>query len=338
MRNDTRVKFDAYMARQAELNGVTAATQKFAVAPTVEQKLEDRIRESADFLQQVNVVAVDQQSGEKLGLGMSQPAAGRTDTSVKDREPRNLMAMDGRGYTAVQTNFDTFVKYQHLDAWAKFPDFQTRVRNQVTKQIARDRLMIGWNGESAAATTDLAANPLLQDVNVGWLKHIRTDAPARVMDGVKIGNAAGADYKSYDAAVFDAVNELLDEWHAEASDLVVIVGRQLLNEKYLGVLNSADRPTEQIAVNTLMLSRTIGGKQAISVPYFPPRSILITAPDNLSIYWQTGTRRRMITDNPKRDRIEDFQSVNEAYVVEDLGKAALIDGIELPSTEQDGWA
>ncbi|MGY0794301.1 phage major capsid protein, P2 family [Azospirillum argentinense] len=338
MRNDTRTLFNAYLARQGELNGVADATRKFAVAPTVEQRLEDRIRESADFLKLVNVVPVDQQSGEKLGLGISQPAAGRTDTNSADRQPRNLVALDSRGYAAVQTNFDTFIKYQQLDAWAKFPDFQARVRNQTTQQIARDRLMIGWNGETAAPNTNLTTYPLLQDVNVGWLKHIRTGAPQRVMEGVKIGDASGTDYKTFDAAVFDATNELLDEWHAEASDLVVIVGRQLLNDKYLGLLNSADAPTEKVALNTLMLSRTIGGKKAISVPYFPPRSILITSPDNLSIYWQNGTRRRMITDNPKRDRVEDFQSVNEAYVVEDLGKAALIDGIELPNADESGWS
>jgi P2 family phage major capsid protein len=174
---------------------------------------------------------------------------------------------------------------------------------------------------------------MLQDVNIGWLKHIRTDAPARVLTGMKIGDAAGADYKSFDAAVFDAMNELLDEWHREAPDIVVIVGRQLLNDKYLALINSADAPTEHAALSTLMLSRTMGGRKAVSVPYFPPRSILITATSNLSIYWQNSTRRRMIQDNPKRDRIEDFQSVNEAYVVEDLGKCALIDGITQPDAE-----
>lgn len=338
MRNDTRVLFNGYLQRQAVLNNVPDASQKFSVAPTVEQALEDRIRESADFLTQVNVQSVDQQSGDKLGLGISSPAAGRTNTTTTDRQPRNLLALDDRGYTCVQTNFDTSIKYSQLDSWAKFKDFQVRVRNQTTQQIARDRLMIGWNGEFAAAQTNLAANPSLQDVNVGWLKHIRTDAPARVMEGVKIGDAAGADYKSFDAAVFDAVNELLDQWHTEAPDLVVIVGRQLLNDKYLGLLNSAGAPTEHVALQTLMLNRTMGGRKAISVPYFPPRSLLITSPSNLSIYWQNGTRRRMIVDNPKRDQVEDYQSVNEAYVVEDLGKCALIDGIELPSTEADGWA
>ena len=41
--------------------------------------------------------------------------------------------------------------------------------------------MIGWHGTSTAPDTDRTANPLLQDVNIGWLQHIRTDAPAQVM-------------------------------------------------------------------------------------------------------------------------------------------------------------
>ena len=41
--------------------------------------------------------------------------------------------------------------------------------------------------------------------------------------------------------------------------------------------------------------------------------------------------------NPKRDRIEDYQSVNEAYVIEDYGKCALIDGITVPDGA-GGWA
>lgn len=337
MRNETRVAFNAYLARQCELNGVPDATGKFAVAPTVEQSLEDRIRESADFLQQVNVIPVDQQSGQNVGLGVGSPAAGRTNTTTTDRQPRNLVALDESGYVAVQTNFDTYVTYQQLDAWAKFKDFQTRIRNQVTQQIARDRMMIGWHGETAAATTDLVANPMLQDVNVGWLEHIRTHAAARVLTGVKIGTETGNDYRNFDAAVLDAKNELLDEWHRESPDLVVIVGSGLLNDKYLSLLNGTDAPTEHQALATMLLSRTMGGRKAISVPYFPSKAMLITSPSNLSIYWQNGTRRRMIQDNPKRDRIEDYQSVNEAYVVEDYGKCALIENVQQPDGA-GGWA
>ncbi|ECZ9301754.1 capsid protein, partial [Salmonella enterica subsp. enterica serovar Typhi] len=39
--------------------------------------------------------------------------------------------------------------------------------------------------------------------------------------------------------------------------------------------------------------------------------------------------RRSVIDNPKRDRIENFESVNEAYVVEDYRCAALVENIEI---------
>lgn len=41
------------------------------------------------------------------------------------------------------------------------------------------------------------------------------------------------------------------------------------------------------------------------------------------------TRRRSVIDNPKRDRIENFESVNEAYVVEDYRCAALVENIQI---------
>ncbi len=93
--------------------------------------------------------------------------------------------------------------WSKLDAWAKFPDFQARVRNQIIRQQALDRIMIGFNGTSAAVETDRVANPLLQDVNIGWLQHYRDNAPARVMTGggtdgeVRVG--PGGDYENLDA-------------------------------------------------------------------------------------------------------------------------------------------
>ncbi|SBV94271.1 Capsid proteins [uncultured Alphaproteobacteria bacterium] len=329
MKNATRVLYAAYLKHLAEINGVASPEQKFAVSPTIEQTLEDRIQESAAFLSQVNVVGVDDQSAEVLGLGIGTPAAGRTDTKTKDRQPRAIHDMTGRTYTCKQTNFDTFITYNELDIWAKFKDFQTRIRDHIIRQIARDRLTIGFNGTSAAADTDLAANPLLQDVNVGWLQHIREDAPERVLSGLKVGTEAGADVRNLDALVQDAVGELLDPWYQDDSEIVAITGRTLLADKYLALTNSAatDAPTEKAALATLTANKTLGGKLAKSVPFFPAKSILITKASNLSIYYQNGTRRRFVKENPARDRVEDFQSVNEAYVVEDLGACAFLENI-----------
>lgn len=338
MRTETRTAFNAYTAKVAELNGIPDASTKFTVAPTVEQKLEDRIQQSAEFLQQVNIVPVNEQSGETLGLGTNSPAAGRTDTTTAEREPRYIHNLTSRSYVCRKTDSDVAIKYETLDMWAKFPDFQPRMRDQTVRQQARDRLMIGWNGTSAARNTDLVANPLLQDVNIGWLEKIRTEAEERRVSGYKIGEVAGADFRNIDAAVFDAGNELLDEWHKDDGDIVCIVGRSLITDKYLAMLNSADadKPTEKAALATILLNRVVGGRKAIMVPFFPARSVLITRPSNLSIYWQAGSRRRQLKDQPERDRIVDFNSVNEDYVVEDYGACALLENIQVPDG-QGGW-
>jgi hypothetical protein len=107
------------------------------------------------------------------------------------------------------------------------------------------------------------------------------------------------------------------------------VGRDLLHDKYFPLVNVKQAPTEELAAQVIMSQKAIGNVQAAAVPFFPGASVLITSWDNLSIYWQEGTRRRMFTDNPKRDRSENYESVNEAYVVENVGKAVLLENIEL---------
>jgi hypothetical protein len=63
--------------------------------------------------------------------------------------------------------------------WAKFQDFQTRIRDAIIQRQALDRIMIGFNGVKREKTSDRVANPLLQDVNIGWLEKIRQENPFR---------------------------------------------------------------------------------------------------------------------------------------------------------------
>ncbi|MNG37890.1 Phage major capsid protein, P2 family [compost metagenome] len=56
--------------------------------------------------------------------------------------------------------------------------------------------------------------------------------------------------------------------------------------------------------------------------------MLVTTLGNLSIYFQEGARRRHIKDEPEYDRIADYQSSNDAYVIEDFGLVALVENIE----------
>ncbi|HEX7856048.1 MAG TPA: phage major capsid protein, P2 family [Sphingobium sp.] len=343
MRNDTRLLFTAYVRHIALLSGVADATKKFTVAPAVEQKLEERIKQTSEFLSQINFVPVDQQEGDKVGVGVTRPIASRTNTAAGTRrtptDPTDTSDL-GR-YRCEQTNFDHAIKYVKLDAWAHRPEFQTLLRDVIVKQQGRDRIMIGWNGTSVAATTDRAANPLLQDVNKGWLYKIRTFAPERVLsdgaltaDATKaiyvadVGDPTKRDFKTLDALVFDAT-EMLDEWNRDDTDLVVIVGRNLLQDKFANIIEGAGNTATEMEARDriLTLPKQIGGKRAIVVPFFPANSLLITRLDNLSIYNQNGTRRRLLKDEPALDQIENYESVNEAYVVEDYGVCALVENV-----------
>ena len=336
MKKQTRQVFGQYETRLGQLNDTDNVAKTFSVTPSVQQKLENKMQESSEFLSKVNIIGVGEQEGEKLGLGVSGPIASRTNTKDKERETRDLSTMDSTKYRCEQTNFDTHLSYAKLDAWAKFQDFQSRVANAILTRQALDRIVIGFNGVKVMATTDLAANPLLQDVNKGWLQHLREQAPERVLGLVAngmpgkviIGDVDGADYANLDAAVTDAVN-LLDPWYQEDTNLVAIVGRKLLNDKYFPLVNTKQAPTETLAADIIISQKRIGGLPAARVPYFPDNAILITRFDNLSIYFQDGARRRRVFDEPKRDRIENYESSNDAYVIEDLGLAALVENIEL---------
>ena len=137
MRNNTRQAFNAYTQKLAELNGVDSVEQKFAVEPSVDQKLEDTIQQSAGFLKRINSYSVDQQKGAKIGLEVGSTIASTTDTRINDRQTADPTDLKDDGYFCQQTNFDTHITYNRLDSWSKYPDFQQRLRNAVTKQIAR---------------------------------------------------------------------------------------------------------------------------------------------------------------------------------------------------------
>jgi P2 family phage major capsid protein len=343
MRNDTRLCFTQYQEQLAALSQVADTSVTFAVAPSVQQKLESHIQESSDFLKRINVIGVDELSGQKVGLGVTGTIAGRTDTSGDGvRVPRNVAALTEKGYECKQTDYDTAIPYALLDAWAKFKDFQVRLRNAIIKRQALDRLVIGFNGQSAADTTDRGKHPLLEDVNIGWLQKYRLHAPERVMKEGKtpgkvvIGNGKTADYNNLDALVYDAVSNLIDPWYRRDPGLVVILGRELVHDKYFPLVNREQPASEKLATDLILAQKRMGGLQPVEVPYCPPKGMLITSLENLSLYWQLGGRRRYMKEAPEKNRIENYESSNDAYVVEDYGFGCLVENITLEGDDSEG--
>ncbi|WP_085694535.1 MULTISPECIES: phage major capsid protein, P2 family [unclassified Pseudomonas] len=317
----------------AETYGVEVASEMFSVEPSVAQELNDAITAKADFLERINVFPVDEIKGEKIFIGVSGPVTGRTNTKTTDREAKDASALENSTYELSPTESDVGLPYAKIDAWAKFPDFHQRYSAAVQKQIALDRIMVGFHGVKAAVQTDIVAYPMLQDVNKGWLQQLREQAPQQVLkEGKTAGKVTlgqGGDYANLDALVHDT-KQMVDERLRDGGDLVAIIGSDLLAaDKAKLYAKQGDVPTEKERIEDAQVIATYGGLPSFSVPFFPVNAVLVTSWDNLSIYFQSSSWRKQTVDNPKRSRVEDYNSRNEGYVIEQLEKIALTENVEL---------
>lgn len=318
MKKTTRERFNLeVLAAFAATYAVESLGEQFAIEPTIAQELNDKVVERSTFLPLINVVPVDELEGENILGYASGPVTGRTDTSGDgERKPRDVLGLSSYRYKLEETDSDVFIRWATMDAWAKFPDLPDRYARNVQERIAADRELIGWYGTSVAATSDLEQNPLLQDVNKGWLQYMRENLPANVLsEGGTAGQirlGLGGDFSCLDVAV----NDLLEGVpYFLQHDLVALIGRDLISHER-GVLFEAvqGKPTEKQAMNSFAL--TYGGLPWTTPSFFPARGLVITPLKNLSIYHQDTSWRRKIEDNAKKKRLEDYLSRNEGYVVE----------------------
>lgn len=347
MRKDTRFKFNQYLSRIAELNGIAVSdlNKKFTVEPSVTQTLFDKIQQSSSFLKLINMVTVSELTEEKVGIDVTGSIASTADTDGGvERKTADFAKLDAYRYFCHPVNFDYHLKYNKLDLWARFQDFQIRIRNAIIRRQALDYITIGFNGVSRAATSDRAKNPLLQDVAVGWLQKYRNDAPERVMsaitdddgtvisDTIKVGK--GGHYANLDALVMDAFESLVAEIHRENPEMVVICGRRILTDKYFPMINKFQANSEQLAGELIISQKTIGQLQAVRAPFFPANSVFITTLDNISIYLYEDGHRRHIVENPKLDQVENYEQVKVDFVIEDYEAGCLIENIEILEPEE----
>ena len=317
----------------AESYGVELSSRMFSVEPTIAQELNEAITAKSDFLQRINIVPVTEIKGQKVFLGVSGPVTGRTNTKTTDREAKDVSALDDTTYELSSTESDVGLPYAKIDAWAKFPDFHQKYSAAVQKQIALDRIMVGFHGTHAAPQTDIVAFPMLQDVNKGWLQIARDQIPQQVMkQGLNAGKVElgeGGDYANLDALVHDT-KQMVDERLRDGGDLIAIIGSDLLAaDKAKLYAKQGDVPTEKERIEDAQVIATYGGLPSFSVPFFPVNAVVVTSFDNLSIYFQDSSWRKQTIDNPKRSRVEDYNSRNEGYVIEQLEKFAMTENVEL---------
>ncbi len=337
MKPQTKQALNQYVNNVARANGVDSVTTNFTVAPTPQQLIIETFQFSIDFLKKINVIPVTNAQGEKLGLEVGTSIASTNNSSQTN--PRVPVTVGDTElldeYLCTQTNYDVAYKYAIMDAWAHKPDFAPKLANMVVRAIGLDKIKIGWHGKTRVVKSDRSTYPMLDDVNKGWLQKIREMAPERWFEGTEDSSThvfslpvgPTRTYKNLDGLVQSAVETFIAEQWRDDPDLIAICGRNILTDKYLPLLNQTDDPINQIAARTLYLDRKLGTLPGVVFPYFPANTILITTLSNLSIYIQDGSMRRRIVDEPQFDRLSDYQSMNECFVVENYEKCCLIENI-----------
>ncbi len=345
MRTRTTQLFTAICAALASNYGVASVAENFAVEPTLEQRLYDSVYESAEFLNRINHAMVDDIAGESVFMSSGSGVTGRAGVEkddTKERKTKDVSALDKREYRCHPEEVDVHLSWAKMDAWSKFPDFHERYRQHVRQQKALDIIKIGWYGTHVAESTDLAQYTMMQDVNIGWLQLVRRDAPERVItEGeapgeVRIGE--GGDYENLDCAVHDLIQGI--PLHKRVG-LVAIIGDELIaQDKAKHYAKNAHKPSEKGKVEMAQTINTYGGLSSFQVSFFPPRGILVTSFENLTHYIQSGSVRMSIENNAKKKRVEDYESRNACYYVEDLEKIVFIesDSVKIHKDADGNWS
>ncbi len=325
MNKFAKEKFQSLCSRLAASYGVQdVSADMFDVSVPMAIRLISEIQQSNAFFQRVSSIPVTDIKGEIIMLMAPSSIAGRTDTDTKDRVPQVVGDMTGRTYECKKTDYDVALKYATLDAFARFSDCDKRILNLVYARMALDLLTIGWYGESAAKDTNRTTYPLLQDVNCGWLHDLKTNKAAnfiKASEGAKIKLGKGGDWKNLDHAAYDLLS-LIPVEHRTGRE-TVLVGREVVAWECGKMFEThGGTPTEksQFAVMT----KTYGGMPATTPACFPDKGIMVVDPANLQYYFQNSSIRRQMKDNPKRDRIEHYQSVNDCFRIGDLDAAAAV--------------
>jgi hypothetical protein len=76
--------------------------------------------------------------------------ASTTDTAGdNERKTADFTALESNKYECNQINFDFHLTYKRLDLWARFQDFQRRIRDAIIQRQALDFIMAGFNGITA---------------------------------------------------------------------------------------------------------------------------------------------------------------------------------------------
>lgn len=323
-----------FYERQAELHGISAETIEsgahFTLEPDREVEWIAAVQNSNEFLAKIDVdtcesQVIDNLSGEDMDL-----ASGRTDTESEERKTTNLAGLSNIRYTAETTQHDTHISFKEYNKWARRNRkyFQRYISEKRAASKGNDMMKIAWHGEKVSKKTDKKANPLGQDVNIGFIQRIKTHYPQNYIDGaaeaITIGK--GGTYESLDAAVI-AMKAMIPKHFRDGLELYAsdefFVDRDMKMVEKATVTEAGDKSLQKV------FTTVAGGIHAETPPFFPDGTLLLTSPKNLAIRTQEGSVNVGMVKNHTRSREEFYHEANEFFGVKNYEKAVVLVNVAL---------
>lgn len=319
------------MAKTYNVN-VNAITDGFnpdgAVLPTFFYNGFSALTTNKDHpLTEINVVMVEDRQGTAFLWAGGEPCTSRTNMDAKDRETTSLLS-NPSAYSTQETQCDVHIPYGTVAKWAVASKSKQYSKDQqqnfgmkytafVQKRVCSDVLNIGFNGTSVADETSPSSK--LVDVNKGWIQAVEDQKNEQIIS-TPLTVGVGGDYANLDAAVADVLDQKIEV--ALREDLVCLISDNLIADERWRFYNANEFHTEK--KNTSDTFTHFGGLDLVRIPNFPDNAIVVTSLDNLSVYIKESTTYRQIESNTKRNRVEDYQHREEAYVVENMAKFAAL--------------
>lgn len=302
-----------YSKGMAEYFGVDNVAHQFAITGPKESALRKKILESSAFLSMINVMDVDQIVGQVVEVGAQGLHTGR---KAGGRFTKNG-AITGHEYALVETDSNCSVTWDTLSIWANSGSegqFMKLLNESAAEAFARDMLRVGFNGTSVAATSNATTNPNGEDVNKGWQALVAADKPSQIITtDVYLDPDGGGDYKTLDAMASDLINSKIAPQFRNDPRLVVLVGADLVAAESARLYDSADKPSEKKAAQSLPYS--IAGRRAIVPDFMPGKRMVVTFLSNLQILTQRNTRHRKAKHEEDRKTFENSYLRWEGYAV-----------------------
>ncbi|EOK1143083.1 TPA: phage major capsid protein, P2 family [Klebsiella pneumoniae] len=330
LNQETRDLLERFTAAMGETYGVRDPRQMFSITPPMDTQLRKAIIESNDFLQLVNMLTVNNITGQVVATGNPGLFTGRKADGRFSRKLDN----SGNKYELVEVDSGAHLDYTTIVAWVNAGDegeFFNKIQAFVNASFAQDILRVAFNGTHAVeGDTDPVTCPNGEDVAKGWQAIVKERAPAQIITDVVTINRPrnGADFIGLDAAANDLRQTLIHPAYRNNPDLVVLAGRDLVAADTTSLLNEIDAPSEKVAAQ--LLNRKVAGMPLYSPPFIPDGRLTVTTLWNLHIYNQKGTGYRRADWNDDRKRFENNYLRMEGYGVEYDELYASFDHVEIP--------